>query len=249
MSDFAKLERILGITFRDESVYKEAMTHKSFAAEHQLPYDNQRLELLGDAVVQIVLTDYLYRRYRGLQEGDLTKIRSAMVNQDALAQFARDISLGSFLMLGRGELELNGQDRDSTISDAFESLIGAIYLDQGMDAAAGIFLPILLKNYPDPAESLHEINPKGILQEYTQQKSQGVPQYRIVAVTGPAHAPQYEVEVLIRDKVVARGTAGSHKLAEREAARAAVRILLHGGGDNEPAGDNEPGGDESAGKE
>jgi len=229
MSDFVKLERILGITFRDTAVYKEAMTHKSFAAEHQLGYDNQRLELLGDAVVQIILTDYLYRRYADLQEGDLTKIRSAMVNQDALAQFARDISLGSFLLLGRGELELNGQDRDSTISDAFESLIGAIYLDHGLETATKIFLPILLKNYPDPAESLHEINPKGILQEYTQQNSQGVPQYRVVSVTGPAHAPQYEVEVLIKDKVIARGTASSHKLAEREAARAAVHILLHDG--------------------
>ena len=239
MSDFVKLERILGITFRDTAVYKEAMTHKSFAAEHQLSYDNQRLELLGDAVVQIILTDYLYRRYTDLQEGDLTKIRSAMVNQDALAQFARDISLGSFLLLGRGELELNGQDRDSTISDAFESLIGAIYLDHGLETATNIFLPILLKNYPDPAESLHEINPKGILQEYTQQNSQGVPQYRVVSVTGPAHAPQYEVEVLIKDKVIARGTASSHKLAEREAARAAVRILLHEG---EPA--DKPDGEE-----
>ena len=239
MSDFAKLERILGITFRDESVYKEAMTHKSFAAEHQLPYDNQRLELLGDAVVQIILTDYLYKRYTDLQEGDLTKIRSAMVNQDALAQFARDISLGSFLMLGRGELELHGQDRDSTISDAFESLLGAVYLDQGIEAAAKIFLPILLKNYPDPAESLNEINPKGILQEYTQQKSQGVPQYRVVAVTGPAHAPQYEVEVLIKDKVIARGTASSHKLAEREAARAAVHILLHHDGVKDKSGGEE----------
>ena len=186
MSDLVKLEHILGIKFRDEAVYKEALTHKSFAAEHQLSYDNQRLELLGDAVVQIILTDYLYRRYTDLQEGDLTKIRSAMVNQDALAQFARGISLGSFLMLGRGELELNGQDRDSTISDAFESLIGAIYLDHGLEVATDLFLSILLKTYPDPAESLHEINPKGILQEYTQQKSQGVPQYRIVAVTGPA---------------------------------------------------------------
>jgi ribonuclease-3 len=227
MSDLVKLEHILGIEFRNEAVYKEALTHKSFAAEHRLPYDNQRLELLGDAVVQIILTNYLYRRYTDLQEGDLTKIRSAMVNQDALAQFARDISLGSFLMLGRGELELNGQDRDSTISDAFESLIGAVYLDHGLKAATDLFLPILLKNYPDPAESLHEINPKGILQEYTQQKAQGVPQYRVVAVTGPAHAPQYEVEVLIKDKVIARGTASSHKLAEREAARAAVQMLLH----------------------
>ena len=95
MSDLVKLERILGIKIGDEAVYREALTHKSFAAEHQLSYDNQRLELLGDAVVQIILTDYLYKRYKDLQEGDLTKIRSAMVNQDALAQFARDISLGS----------------------------------------------------------------------------------------------------------------------------------------------------------
>ena len=134
------------------------------------------------------------------------------------------------------QMGLNGQDRDSTISDAFESLIGAIYLDHGIKTATDIFLPILLKNYPDPAECLHEINPKGILQEYTQQKAQGVPQYRVVAVTGPAHAPQYEVEVLIRDKAIARGTASSHKLAEREAARAAVRILLDGADQDKNAG-------------
>ena len=152
MFDFVKLERVLGVHFRNPGLCREAFTHKSFAAEHDLKYDNQRLELLGDSVVQIVLTEELFKRYPALQEGALTKIRSAIVNQGSLAAFARELSLGEFLMLGKGEIELGGADRDSTISDLFEAYTGALYLDQGLEAARSFLMPLVNRQYPEPSD-------------------------------------------------------------------------------------------------
>lgn len=225
MSDLAKLQRVLEITIHDERLFREALTHKSFSAEHNVPYDNQRLELLGDAVVQIIMTRYLFDRYPNLREGDLTKIRSALVNQSSLAAFARSIELGAELMLGKGEVELNGQDRDSTISDAFESLIGAIYLDSGLEAASTIFLRILNSYCPDPADMLCDLNPKGALQEYTQRLGMGVPKYDVVSVSGPDHDPEFEIALSIQDKHICTATASSRKNAERNAAKNALEIL------------------------
>ena len=224
-TDLVKLQRLLGVRFENNSLLEEAMTHKSYADEHHIPYDNQRLELLGDAVVQIILTRYLFDRYPLLQEGDLTKIRSALANQDSLAAFARDIGLGSYLRLGKGEIELHGQERDSTICDAFESFMGALYLDRGLDAATKLFLEIMERNCPDPSALLQDLNPKGALQELTQQTGAGVPAYKIVDVSGPDHDPVYSVELSIRGQPVCRASASSRKLAERAAARKALDIL------------------------
>ena len=168
VSDLVKFQRLLGISFKDSSLLAEAMTHKSYAAENSLKYDNQRLEFLGDAVLQIVLTKHLYYRYPALQEGALTKLRSALANQTTLALFARKLEIGEYLRLGRGEIEQNGMDRDSTLSDAFEALAGAIFLDAGEDAAAKYILGILEITYPEPLTLLDDLNPKGALQEYTQ---------------------------------------------------------------------------------
>lgn len=225
MTDLARLQRELELPFRNPALCEEALTHKSFAAEHRLKYDNQRLELLGDAVVQIVLTRYLYDRYPALQEGDLTKIRSALANQDSLASLARRISLGSYLLLGRGESELNGQDRDSTLCDAFEAFLGAVYLDFGLEKATEFFLRILQEEHAEPSDLLHDLNPKGALQEYTQRLGAGVPQYRIVSVSGPDHDPLYTVELSVKGRVISVAVASSRKLAEREAARSALEIL------------------------
>ena len=225
MSDLCKLQRLLDLPFRQPHLCEEALTHKSFAAEHHLDYDNQRLEFLGDAVVQIILTRYLFDRYPDLQEGDLTKIRSALANQDSLAAMAREISLGGFLLMGKGEKELNGQDRDSTLSDLFEAFLAAVYLDFGLEKATGFFLGILEKEHPDPIELLHDLNPKGALQEYTQKYSGGMPVYKTVSVTGPDHALRYTVELSLHGRTVSSAVAGSRKTAEREAARIALEIL------------------------
>lgn len=218
MSEFAKLEQTIGITFHDPALCREAFTHKSFAAEHDLKYDNQRLELLGDAVVQIILTEELFKRYPALQEGALTKIRSALVNQDSLARFARELGLGEHLRLGKGEKEMNGNDRDSTISDLFEALTGAIYLDQGLETARKFFLDILNRLVPDPAGVLTDLNPKGALQEFTQHLGKGVPQYKVLSVSGPDHKPVYEVEVSLHGIAPESASAANRKQAEGQAA-------------------------------
>ena len=197
IADLQKFQRMTGIHFTDQKLLREALTHKSYATEFNLKYDNQRLEFLGDAVVQIVLTKHLFHRYPGLQEGDLTKIRSALVNQDTLAKFARSISLGSYLMLGRGETESHGCDRDSTLSDAFEAVCGAIYLDQGSALVTEFILKTLHTNCREPSDLLHSLNPKGLLQEYAQAHFGKAPEYKILGVSGPAHNPCYEVEVLV----------------------------------------------------
>ena len=227
-SDLPKLERLQNIKFNNFHLLKEAMTHKSFAAEHRIAYDNQRLELLGDAVVQIILTRYLYDRYPKLKEGTLTKIRSAVVNQDSLALFARSIELGNYLMLGKGEIELNGNDRDSTISDAFEALVGAIYLDQGLPRAEEFVLSLLNRHFPDPVDALDTLNPKGALQELTQRIGAKVPHYQVVDISGPDHDPQYSVEISILNNPLARASAGSRKQAENKAAEIVLNLLKSG---------------------
>ncbi len=225
IADLQKFQRMTGIHFTDQKLLREALTHKSYATEFNLKYDNQRLEFLGDAVVQIVLTKHLFHRYPGLQEGDLTKIRSALVNQDTLAKFARSISLGSYLMLGRGETESHGCDRDSTLSDAFEAVCGAIYLDQGSALVTEFILKTLHTNCREPSDLLHSLNPKGLLQEYAQAHFGKAPEYKILGVSGPAHNPCYEVEVLVNGELLAKGVAAKRKLAEQAAAKAAMEVL------------------------
>lgn len=226
VSDLVRFQHLLGITFMDHCLLAEAMTHKSYAAESSLKYDNQRLEFLGDAVLQIVLTKHLYYRYPALQEGALTKLRSALANQTTLALFARTLSIGDFLRLGRGELEQNGNDRDSTLSDAFEALAGAIYLDAGEEKAATFILDVLHKVYPDPMTLLGDLNPKGALQEYTQAHYGGkAPKYTVIAVNGPPHDPEYIVEVALDNIFTAQGKGSSRKNAEQRAAAEAMKNL------------------------
>ncbi len=216
--DFAKMERCLGIRFQNRELCKEAFTHKSFSAEQNLNYDNQRLELLGDAVVQILMTEELYRRYPELQEGMLTRIRSAFVNQASLSGFARSIHLGDFLLLGKGEAELHGEDRDSTLCDTFEAFIGAVYLDQGLECAREFFLTILNREVPDPQAVLSCLNPKGRLQEFTQHHRIGRPAYEVIDVAGPPHQPVYTVKVMLESCEPEQASASSRKQAECVAA-------------------------------
>lgn len=225
MSDLAKLQRLIARTFKNPATLKEALTHKSFAAENTLPYDNQRLEFLGDAVVQIVLTSHLFGRYPKCDEGELTKIRSALAKQESLASLAREISLGDFILLGKGESESGGQLRDSTLSDAFEALLGAIYLDAGLPSAQDFLLSIVGKIYPEPSDLLADLNPKGSLQEFTQQHFDATPEYLTVEVSGPDHNPSYTVEVLIKGKSMGKGSAAKRKAAESAAAKVALDNL------------------------
>lgn len=226
MSESLKqLQREIGYEFKNPDLLLEAMTHKSYAAEWNVKYDNQRLEFFGDAVVELVLTKHLYSRYPDLQEGDLTKIRSAVVNQDSLALFARSIELGKYIRFGRGEIDSRGGDRESTVSDAFEALTAAIYLDGSYEAAEAFILKIFGRNIPDPLNMLQSLNPKGILQEYTQAECGQTPVYQVLRVSGPQHEPCFEVAVLLGGEQLGTGRAQNRKTAEQAAAQEALRIL------------------------
>ncbi|MBQ9787126.1 MAG: ribonuclease III [Lentisphaeria bacterium] len=204
---------------------REALTHRTYAVENALGYDNQRLEFLGDAVLEIVLTEDLYLRYPELPEGDLTKIRSALSCEGTLAMLARQLELGSYLLIGNGEKECAGYNRDSTLCDLFEAVLGAVYLAKGMASAKKFIRRLMTGHFPEPKELLNTLNPKGRLQEFSQGKWHRTPDYRLLRSGGPQHAPFFEVEVLV-DHFCAIGSGCSRKLAEVDGASKMMKFLV-----------------------
>lgn len=222
------LESILGYTFRQPDLLVEALTHASLGYEQQRPAkDNQRLEFLGDAVLQLILSETLYHQLPATDEGGLTKTRANLVSTKALATLSRVWKLGRFMQMGRGEEANGGRDRDSNLADVFESIIGAAYLDGGLPAAAGIvqrLMADLLDGSGDHPES--STNPKGALQELTQDVTNLLPLYQILAATGPDHDRTYEATVSWNGHLLGSGRGRSKKDAEMEAARDAIRNPL-----------------------
>lgn len=197
---------------------QEALTHRTYAVERGLGYDNQRLEFLGDAVLEIIQTEYLFHLYPELPEGDLTKIRSALSCESMLAKLSRELKLGKYLFIGKGEKESGGNRRDSTLADLFEAVLGAVYLGAGFDAARKFVLELFEKYSPDPRQLLVSLNPKGRLQEFSQHKWHCTPAYHLLRQGGLQHQPFYEVEVYL-ERYRAPGRGNSRKNAEIEAAK------------------------------
>ena len=224
------LESILGYTFSNRALLAESLTHASYAYAQPRPTkDNQRLEFLGDAVLQLVLSDTLFHHLQDTDEGGLTKLRAALVSAKALAKLARSIDLGRFLSMARGE-ELNGgRDRDSTLADALEAVLGAAFLDGGLNVARDIVLKLMGDLVSPKAQHEEEqVNPKGVLQELTQDVTNLLPIYQILGATGPDHDKTYQATVSWHDQLLGTGSGRSKKDAEIEAARAAIRNpLLH----------------------
>jgi ribonuclease-3 len=226
MSDFAELQTRLSYTFRNKGLLELALTHPSVAHESGEPTaHNQRLEFLGDAVLQLVLTHELYDKYSAFNEGPLTKARAKLVNRRTLAEHARALGVGAHLILSRGEETSGGRERASTLADAFESLLGAIFLDGGFDAARGF----ILREFSAAFGKLSVIptieNPKGELQELLQARSSESPQYHVVSATGPDHDRVFECIVQHDGVELARGSGKSKKAAETDAALAALKKL------------------------
>jgi len=226
MSDLAELQIRLGYTFRNEDLLQLALTHPSVAHESGEPTaHNQRLEFLGDAVLQLVLTHELYDKYSAFDEGPLTKARAKLVNRRTLAEHARALGVGAHLILSRGEETNGGRERASTLADAFESLLGAIFLDGGLDAARGF----ILREFSAAFGKLSVIptieNPKGELQELLQARSPKAPEYHVVSATGPDHDRVFECIVQHDGMELARGSGKSKKAAETDAALAALKKL------------------------
>ena len=165
MIDLSELEKMINYEFSNKFILEKALSHRSYSVEKNLNFDNQRLEFLGDAVIEIILTEYLFVRYQHEDEGRLTKMRSVFAQQEALATLARKINLGDYLMMGKGEIESGGKGRDSTLADTFEALMGAIYLDGGLQVSNNFLIPLIEDEYSEPDELVMELNPKGLLQE------------------------------------------------------------------------------------
>ncbi len=231
MSGLSTLQQRLGYAFRDESQLRQALTHPSVAHEGGAPVPhNQRLEFLGDAVLQLVLTRELYEKFTASGEGPLTKARAKLVNQGSLAERARALDLGAHLILSRGEDMSGGRERPSALADAFEALLGAVFLDGGFEAARGFILREFNAAFaPAPAAGLPDIeNPKGELQELLQSRSPEAPHYHVVSTTGPDHDRVFECTVQHGGVELARGRGKSKKAAESDAALAALKQLREG---------------------
>ncbi|MCQ3937397.1 MAG: ribonuclease III [Chloroflexi bacterium] len=220
----SSLDARLALSFSNFALLTAALTHRSYTNEHQDgAMDNERLEFLGDAVLDFIVGEWAYHRFPEMPEGALTKIRSHLVRNERLADFARDIDLGAALRLGRGEKTSGGHLRDSLLGSAFEALIGAIYLDAGLDKVRRFMNPLLDSKRESVLEEIND--PKSQLQELTQAEKLGAPRYRVVNTSGPDHARTYEVEVEIAGEVRGRGSGSSKANAEREAARDALKKI------------------------
>ena len=227
-STLEEFQQRLGHSFADGDLLRQALTHASFGHEkrQRIP-DNQRLEFLGDAVLQLAVTSELYRRFPELPEGRLTVLRARLVNRHHLQALAQELALGDHLILGRGEENSQGRQRGSILADAMEAVIGAVFAEAGWDAARAIILRLLepslavISNEGDTTAA----NPKGSLQERLQTEGEQPPVYHCVSETGPAHARIYEVVVEWQGRELGRGHGASKKEAETHAAQAALDAL------------------------
>lgn len=219
------LEKRLGYKFRNSLLLAEALTHPSLRHEtRQHHFDNQRLEFLGDAVLQLVITEYLYAFFSREAEGRLTKLRSRLVSRESLRKHAAALELGQHLMLGRGEEASGGRERDSTLADAFEALIGAIYLDSDLATVRRVVLTEMGPELALIAEDPVDINPKGHLQELLQAISPRSPIYEPISQTGPEHLKTFVVRVIWEGIELGQGVGRSKKYAETNAAIEALKL-------------------------
>ena len=217
------LEERIGYKFRNGLLLAEALTHPSISLERKTyAFDNQRLEFLGDAVIQLVVTEHLFRIFSGSTEGQLTKLRTRIVSRSALKVRAAALDLGSFLMMGRGEEACGGRDRASTLADAFEAVTGAIYLDGGFEASRIFLLRQMEEIFAELASQPDEINPKGLLQETLQSIAPNAPQYEVISQTGPEHSKHFVCRVVWNGQELGRGEGQSKKEAQVAAAQAAL---------------------------
>ncbi len=219
------LEIAIGYRFKNITLLQRALTHSSYANEqwHDNLKSNERLEFLGDSILGMVVAQYLYRTFPNRLEGDLTRMRADMVCENSLARIARQVNLGNYLLLGKGEEQGGGRNRPSILADATEAVLAACFLDGGMEAAESFIRQFVLCNVP--GEKLTNVDYKTAFQELVQQKKDQQITYTLVGETGPDHDKQFTVEVSLNGIVVGTGTGSSKKRAEQAAAHAAIEKL------------------------
>jgi ribonuclease-3 len=216
-----ELEKSLGYQFKNEKLITEALTHRSYSKE----FNNERLEFLGDAVMDLIVGEYLFFLFPDKEEGFLSKLRAALVNEESFTKLAKELNLGKFLKLSNAEENNGGREKPSILSSAFEAVMGALYLEAGFDKTKEIALKLLKKVYPviNPDELLKDY--KTNLQEITQAHFGEVPEYRVINTTGPDHKKQFEIGVYIQGKKYAVAKGKSKKVAQQEGAKKTIEIL------------------------
>lgn len=222
-----KLEQKIGYQFHDRALLKTALTHSSYANEARDRHTqcNERLEFLGDSVLGLVTSDYIFKLYTDIPEGELTKLRASVVCEQALHEVAVSLGLSAFLLLGRGEEAGGGRERPSILADAVEAIIGAMYMDGGL-AAAQPFVLSFIKPAVAAAQNHHSFNDyKTMLQEIVQKNREEVLSYRVASQSGPDHDKTFVMEVLLNSNVIAQGHGHSKKEAEQEAAHEALKLM------------------------
>lgn len=219
------LEKAIGYRFKNIALLQNALTHSSYANErfHDSLRSNERLEFLGDSILGMVTAEYLYRNFPNRPEGELSRMRADMVCEKSLARIAERINLGKHLLLGNGEEQNGGRNRDSILADAVESVIAACFLDGGMEPARAFINSFVLTEVP--VRKMHNADYKTALQETIQQKKNQTLTYVLVAERGPDHDKWFEVEVQLNGKLLGKGSGSSKKRAEQDAARVALETL------------------------
>ena len=218
-----ELEQRIGYRFKNQALLTEALCHSSYANEKRTLNCNERLEFLGDSVLSIVVSNHLFPSCTHLPEADLTKIRASLVCETSLYEWAKQIGLGDYLLLGHGEDASGGRERPSILSDAFEAVIAAMFLDGGMDAVTPYILQFLPEHFDRPSEAFHDY--KTALQEVIQQNPEERVEYVLVGEEGPDHAKQFRMEVRLNSNVIGRGSGKSKKIAEQMAAKEALMLM------------------------
>lgn len=223
--EIEKLESVVGLTFANKDLLEQALVHRSYLNENprfRLAH-NERLEFLGDAVLELIVTEAIYQEYPEKPEGELTSLRAALVNSKMLSEIAQELDLNGFLLLSRGETKDTGRARQFILANAFEALIGAMYLDQGYGAASDFVHRSLMPKLPQVVEGKLYLDPKSKFQEEAQERAGTTPTYEVLGESGPDHDKNFVVGVFIGRELVARGEGPSKQVAQEEAARAALR--------------------------
>ena len=218
---YTDIEHIIGYCFKDKAVLKEALTHKSYAGEHRSVKHNERLEFLGDSILGAIVADYIYNKCPHVEERVLSKIKSNLVSRRNLYLWGKQLDLGRYMSLGRGELATGGRERDSIISNAVEAVLGAVYIDGGYPAAESVILPW------EKTQELtqDEKDFKSLLQEYLQKSGPHTPEYEVIQTVGPEHNKVFTVRVSLDGKALGVGKGHNKKLAEQAAAQDAFSHL------------------------
>jgi ribonuclease-3 len=225
--NLANLEKEIGIQFKNKDLLKESLTHRSYLNENPkwgLPH-NERLEFLGDAVLELAVTENLFKQYPSSPEGELTSLRAALVNYQMLSKIAKDIELDKFVLLSRGEAKDTGKARDAILANAFEALLGAMYLDGGYKTAEDFIKQTVLTRVGEVMEKGLYKDAKSALQEIVQEKLKVTPIYEVLSERGPDHAKIFEVGVYFNSHLIAEGEGSSKQEAEIEAAKNALQKM------------------------